>query len=432
MARPAALALALVALAAGAPAAWAGWGAPFRFAAPGSSDTLPAQIGYSSSGAAAVAFGVQDADNPATSAAQVTVRTAQRRVGTPKLIPGAQQVLGLSFDGSSLELLTGTSPAGEACCSSAQAVSLNARGAFGAPRTLVGGLAGATLGALLTLPDGRMLAAVATGLGVWVVQSVSANRFAGPHKLTSPAVSPESLVATNLGGNNTAVAWTAVSGSPGEAVARSIFLATGSAHSAPRRARTALTVPAGHGIDELGIAPGSSSPTAAWIESWYDRRGGYHAQVRAADLTAHPGARTLSPSGQLASGLAFAGDAAGDLAAAWKTCTSSGACTLYASVRRVGQRFGSPQSLGSIDPSQTPAATVSPGGDALVGWVRSGQPVAAERAHGAARFGADHVLSRTVYAADLAISFGPAHEAIAAWTQGTLAPSVVGVAYRTP
>jgi hypothetical protein len=426
-----ALGLALAVLAVASPVAMAGWGAPFRFAQPGSLDTLPPSIAVSSAGAADVAFGIQDADDPADSEALVTARTAGGGVGAPLPIPGAQEVLGLTFDGSALELLTGTSLAGLECCSSAQAVSLNARGGFGRPRTLVPGLTGATLGQLLTLPSGGMLAVVATGLGVWVNGSARSNRFTSTHRLTSASVSPESVFATNLGAGRTAVAWTALSGPAGETVARSIMLATGSEYSAPGHVHTALTVPAGHGIDGLGLAPGATVPSAAWIESWSDRHG-YHSQAKAADLTARPEISTLSLAGQLVSGLAFAGDRAGDLAAAWEACSSNGTCKLFASVRRVARPFTRPAALGLIDSSQTPAIAIAPNGQVLVGWVRSGHPVAAALAARSARFGAVHVLSSTIYAADLALAFGSTDTAIAAWTQGTLAPSVVGAAYRAP
>jgi hypothetical protein len=38
-------------------------------------------------------------------------------------------------------------------------------------------------------------------------------------------------------------------------------------------------------------------------------------------------------------------------------------------------------------------------------------------------------LSSTTFALDLTVGFGPGRQALAAWTQGTLNPSVVGAAY---
>jgi hypothetical protein len=425
-----ALALASAVALAVTPAAQAGWGPRFQFAAPGSLDTIPAQLGFSTAGAAAAAFGVANIDNPGQSQALVTLRSSSGAVGAPLPVPGAQQVLGLGFDGSSVELLTGSSPAGLTCCSAAQATQLTSQGRFMRARTLVSGLVGTSLGQLVTLAGGRMMAAISSGNGVWAVQSVKGNHFAATHRLTAPADLPESLAATSLGGDNSIVAWTAAPAV--RALARSIVIATGSKLSGPHRARSALTVPAGHRIDELGLAPDASTPTVAWIESWFDRRGGFHSAARVADLTARPLVRTLSSANQVASGLALAADGAGDQAAAWKVCASNGSCTLNVALRRAGASFGAPASLGRIDASQIPVLAVGHSGEVLLGWVRLGHPVVAASSPRSARFGPARVLSPTVYAADLTLAFGPAREAIAAWTQGTLAPSVVADAYLGP
>jgi hypothetical protein len=433
LARFSPLILAVFISAALAPAAQAGWGPRFQLAAPGGLDTIPAQVAFSAAGAAAASFGVTDLDNPAVSNAFVTLRSPGGAVGTPLHVPGAQQILSLTFDGSSVELLTGTSPAGLACCSAAQAVQLTNRGRFMRARTLVSGLVGDSLGQLVTLAGGRMVAAIASGNGVWAAQSVNGNRFAAAHRLTAAQGPPESLAATSLGSDKSVLAWTAAPAP--RALAQSIFIATDTKLSGPRRARVALTVPAGHRIDQLGLAANSSIPTVAWIESWFDRRGGYHSEARVADLTTRPLVRTLSRADQVVSGLAFAADAVGDQAVAWKVCPTLGSCTLQAALRRPGASFAAPASLGPIDPSQTPALAVGPSGQVLLGWVRLGHPVVAvsppvpAASHRSARLGAPRVLSATLYAADLTLAFGPAREAIAVWTQGTLAPSVVGDAY---
>jgi hypothetical protein len=88
-------------------------------------------------------------------------------------------------------------------------------------------------------------------------------------------------------------------------------------------------------------------------------------------------------------------------------------------------------SLGALDPSETPATAVGPQGRTLVGWVRGGQPMAAVGAAGSGRFGAARALSATLFAYDLTVAFGPGRDALAAWSQGTLNPSVVGAAYRS-
>jgi hypothetical protein len=375
----------------------------------------------------AVGYSVLDVDAPAASQAFVTVRTPAGGLAAPRPIPGHQQVLGLTYDGSSLELLTGSSPQSLECCSAAEAASLAPSGVFGRARTLVGGLAGATLGQLLTLGDGRMVAVAATSRGVWANESTRANRFAETHILTGHDTVPRSLAAAKIGRVGSALAWTAARFSDDDA--RSIFLATGSRLRSPRRSRVALTAPPGRGIDELGLAGGPSFPTAAWIESWQDRRG-RHSVADAADLFAKPRVQMLSPGGQTASGLSLAGNAAGQAAAGWENCHPNGACSVSVAVRGVHGQFGRATSLGPIDATATPSIAVARNGEVLAGWIRGGRPMAVERpAHGRG-FGAPLRLSSTEFGNDLTLAFGPAHEAIAAWTQGTLNPSVVGAAFQ--
>jgi hypothetical protein len=184
-------------------------------------------------------------------------------------------------------------------------------------------------------------------------------------------------------------------------------------------------VPSGHRIDELAVGRQSSGSTLAWIESWYDEKGAYHSRVEAADLATHPQIRALSPDNRLASGLAFDNDSAGDQGAAWESCTISGACTVQAAGRPAKGSFGSPRTLGAIDAYQSPSLTVSPTGQVVIGWVRGGHPVAS------VGFGSPSVLSSTTFATDATVAFGPKHVALAAWTQGTLNPSVVAADYRS-
>ena len=66
----AAVALAVTALVAvSAPVASASWSRPVRFGGPSSLDVSPAQIGLSPSGAAAIAFGLENAESPASASA---------------------------------------------------------------------------------------------------------------------------------------------------------------------------------------------------------------------------------------------------------------------------------------------------------------------------------------------------------------------------
>ena len=115
----------------------------------------------------------------------------------------------------------------------------------------------------------------------------------------------------------------------------------------------------------------------------------------------------------------------------WEACSSWGSCSVLAAWRRAGHRFGTPVRLDPVDPSQAPVATISRGGEGLVGWIAGGKVYVAEGRGAAPRFGAARVISAgTGPASGLARSFGPGREAIAAWTQGAGAETVVVAVYR--
>jgi hypothetical protein len=369
-------------------------------------------------------------DTPGQSQAYAVTRRAGGAVAAPRQLGSAQQTLALGYDGAALELVTGTGGSRRSCCTSAQAVQITAGGVLQRPRTLVGGLAGATQASLLTLGNGSMLAAVATERGVWVVQSAHSNRFGAQHRMTAAGQLPQALSAAWLGGQSTIVAWTAALGPT--TPARSINYALGTKSGAPHRVQTLLTVPAGHRIDDLAVARRGSGATAAWVESWFDGRGAFHSVVRAADVAATPGVRTLSSADASASGLEFASDPAGDQAVAFKTCRQNGSCTAHAAVRGASSSFGRTVSFGALDPSESPATAVGPHGRTIVAWVRGGRPMAVAGAAGTGRFGAAQALSSSLFAYDMTVAFGPGRDAVAAWSQGTLNPSEVGAPYRAP
>ncbi len=415
----------------GPAAAQAKWSAPFQFAKPGTLDVIAPQLAVSGSGAAAAAFGIQDVDTPGVSQGYLTLRPAHGALGNPIAIPGAQQILAATYDGGSLELLTGAASKTQACCSSAQAVQVSAGGRVARARTLVGGLAGATQGRLLTLKNGAMVAAVATERGVWVIQSAKSNRFGGQHLLTHGGQMPETLDAAWLGAESSIVAWASAKGVAGQAAPRTISYALGSKTHAPRGVKTAVTIRAGHRIDELGVTARQGGATAAWVESWYDKSGGFHSIVRAMDIAPHATVRNLSAANRLASGLSFAGDVAGDQEVAWESCTAQAACQVAADGRGAHGSFGAVRTLGSIDASEQPSAAVGGHGQVLVGWVRGGHPVAATASSAGRPFGGPATLSSTTFALDLTVAVGNGRGSgggVAAWTQGTLNPSVVGAA----
>ena len=351
-------------------------------------------------------------------------------------MPGAQRTLALAYDGATLVLLVGSSPRGLACCSSVDAVRAASGGGFGVPRRLLRGLTGATVARLVSLP-GRLLGAVATERGVWVSQSGGDGHFGPARRLTGSDVLAEALDATTLAGNQSVVAWAAWTGNPkvpGATTppgARSIVIATGSVQHAPRAPRPVITVPADHWIDELALAGNGRLPTVAWVESWYDAAGLYHSQLEVADVGASVRPIIVSLPGELASGIAFASDAKGDQVLAWKGCTVAGACVLHDALRGVRGPFGAPQLLGSADASQVPAAAVGPSGQAARRMDPAG-PRARRRRPSAARVASVplEVVSRTNFAADLSLAFSPLGQALATWTQGTVAQSVVGAVYQ--
>jgi hypothetical protein len=396
--------------------------------APGTLDYLPAQLAFSRSGAATAGLAIEDVDTPGSAQAYIVSRSAAGSVGQPRRLTGAREVLGLAYAGSALELLTGSSPSGLDCCSATQAVRVSAGGAVGRAQTLVGGLAGAPIGQLVALADGRIVAAVATERGVWTLQSGKSGRFGGQHRLTGASQSPVSVSATATGGDGSVIAWTSASGPPGSADPRTIYYAQGSQQGGPSKVHTLLQIPPGHRIDQLQVVRRGSSATAAWLESWFDSRGNYHSQVRAADFATHPMVRDLSPAGAMAAGLSFAGNAAGAQAAAFQLCNSGGSCTLHAATRGSGSRFGPSAGLGAMDAPESPAVAVGPRGQTVLGWVRSGQPVAAVGSAGG-HFGATRTLSSTAFAADITVAWGPRANVLAAWTQGTLNPSLVAAQF---
>jgi hypothetical protein len=407
------------------PAAAAGWGRPFRLIAPVPLDVFGTELAFAPSGAATVGYAVQNADNPLTAMAFTAGSSTTGKPISSRRIGGVQQILALAYLGPNLELLAGTSPRDEPCCSTAETISATSHG-FGSPRRLLAGLSGAAVARLVTLP-GRLLAAVATEHGVWVSQSSRADRFGSVRRLTTPSALPETLDATDFPRARSVVVWTARPdrSAPGPT---QIFISTGSQKTAPRQGHVAITVPSGHRIDELTVARGPSFPTVVWIDSWFDPAGAYHSQVFAADLRGRPVPQPLSSPSELAAGLSSAADARGDQALSWKGCTVTGICGVRAVVRRARGLFGVVARLPAIDPSQTPAVAMSPRGLSLVAWIARGHVFATQAARDG--FGRTRIVSPTSYAADLTLAFGPKTQALAAWTQGTLNQSVMGALFN--
>jgi hypothetical protein len=224
------------------------------------------------------------------------------------------------------------------------------------------------------------------------------------------------------------VAWAGGSGGSAGG-ARRIFAAAGSLHRAPVHGRAVITVSRQNGIDELGLAPAPRGATAAWAESWFDRRDNYHSVLRLADFGRRAGrAITFSTRATIVSGIAFAGDSRGDQLLSWKTCTWTAVCAVRAAVRPAGGHFGRSMRLGSIDVTETPAVAMASRGQGLVGWISGGHVFAAQAR---SRFSTAHLVSSTTFATDLALRSGAGGTALATWSEGTFAPSVVGALWSS-
>jgi hypothetical protein len=421
--------LATLVLAPSSLASGQGWGRPFALSPSQPIDLLAPQIAIASDGQAAVAFGFEDENNPAYSRAYVTLRKRNGALIGPLRVPGALEVLDLAYDGSTLELLTGSAPPHVACCGTARVVALTGR-KFGPAHTLARNLGGATVGRLITLPKGRLLATIASGVGVWASQMSARGRFAPARRLTSGAAIPSTLAATPLGRGGSEIAWTETDSPTSPGGPDRILTATGTAGAAPARARAALTTASGHEIDELALAASASAATVAWIESWFDPDGEYQAQPVVSDLGPGALATAFPATGQTASGLSLSANARGEELLAWKSCDAAASCTVQASIRPTRGRFGAPVTLGAIDAYEDPATAVAPDGASLVGWVNRGQALAAAGGRGGGAFGSPELVSATGEVSGVALSFGSSDQALAAWTQGTSALRVFGAAYR--
>jgi hypothetical protein len=416
-----------------APAADAGWARPVALSPAESFDIVPAQVAFSSGGEAAVAFGVQDPEEPAFADAFAEIAPAGGKFAAPRRLRSALSVLGLGFDGPALELLTGSSPGGRACCATVRALAAGSSVLhLGTGTVLVRGLTGITDAQLVPLAapgkSGPMLAAIATERAVWVSRSDAAGSFPVAHRLHFTGT-PADLGATSLADGGGIVAWSnAVGGYPAQP--QSILIASGTRSRAPSTVRVAVTAPSGHAIDQLAIAPGPVAPTLAWIESWYDSHGGYHSAVMARELTRSARTQTISPGFELASELSLAGNLHGRLVLGYEGCSAAGACVARAAVRGARGQFGRPQWLGFADSSEQVATGISSSGEALAGWLDGGQVIASARAASAKRFGRAHVVSSANLGSDLTFGYGPGSTALAVWTEGAATPSVYGASFK--
>lgn len=397
-----------------APPADAEWSGPIRVSSGTTLDLLPPQIALGPRGGAAVASATFDAQVPGTGSAFVATGSLRRA----RSLPGAREVLGLGFSPRSLDMVVGLSQPGMACCYGAALVSL-ARGHVTSPRPFLTGLTGDAAGRLLETGSGA-LAVLATRAGLWVARGPGRVRV-----LTDKTAHIHTFDATSMPGGASATAWV---NTEDPNTARRVVVARGRRRGLPGRGGTARTIAAGHTVDGLVIAAGTSGPTLGWAEGWTDGAGAFHSAVVLADYGAR--ARVLSSRRMLASSLSLAADSRGDQIATWNECPrdGSGCIARYAwGAAGSGLRFSR---LGRIDAGAAPQVAMGPAGEAVIGWIRGGRVVVRTRNSLRAPFGPLLPVSHGTATSNLSLAFGPAGTAIAAWTQGSAVRSIYASIYR--
>jgi hypothetical protein len=413
--------------------AGAGWTPPVQISAPTSIEVLGPQIAASPTGAAAVSFNEVDIDHQGSAGTFLALASPHGAFRAARAVRGAQEVLAIAYSGSTLELLTASGPPGQPCCSTVRVIQRRAGSGFGRAQTLVTDVGGGATGRLVPLDNGRMLAMIAGPQRLWVTEANRTGKFGALRGMTAAGSAPAALAVTGTPGGGSAVVWT-------QGSSQSVFGASAGPGATPSRPRTLLKLPPGHAIAGLQIASRPTGLTLAWTESWNDAAGAYHARAMAADLAGLGKplrSRALSAAVDIVSGFTLASDAAGDEVAAWATCSpSSLACTVQSRVRRVGPTrargrrarrggarwFGSPSTLGPIDPGESPQLTMSPTGATLIGWIATGRVVLASKRPAATHFTTPRPKSGGP-ADNLTLATGPTTKAIATWSEGT-APAV--------
>jgi hypothetical protein len=428
-----ALLVALSAIAAGgarAAASGVRWSVPFGVSAPQARDLAPARLALSAFGTA-IGFAAYREDDPADARAELATAPARGRLGRPRPLAGAAQVLALAYLGPRLWLLLGTSRPGRACCEAVELEGL-APGRRPVRQTILTGIFGATEGRLQTLGR-RVLAVIASAQGVWVSESGAGERFRRPRRLSAPGAEPDAVTSAVLPGGRSAVAWTEQRGPYAPGPAR-VWIARANHFRLPLGRRVALTVPPGREIDELALTAGRRALSLAFVESWFDASGNFHSGLYVADLRGSVRPRLLSPSAQLASAIAVAAAPGGAQVLAFRSCTLAGACFVRAARRSAAGGYGPSRVLGSSDPGQAPAAAESTRGQALVVFVDAlGNVLAAAGARGSQAMGSARMLSTTSSAAAPAAAFAPAAGGgVALWTQGLARERVVAARFGEP
>lgn len=407
------------------------WGRALRIlAAPPGDLTVTAPAFEPNPAAAALGYTLRrDESGLDTGGGLLTGRWAPRAAGEPPVfarsvpvpVPRAQAMLAVGFLGGVLEGLAATSPRGFPCCSVVQTVALSRRGVSRRARTLVKGLAGPAVAALVPLPGSGRVAAVAAATGVWVADG-GRHGFSGPRRLDGPSASPRALTTAPLRPGDALIAFTGTgSGTVAPVAVPRLLVATATAHGSTR-ARVVLSAPAGYEFGDLSAVPYQGGAMLAFTESWYDTEGRYHSRVQVVELHGArlrpgrvvpvSGAQALSDAGSLAAG-------PGGEVIAWRACPSASVtCTAEdAKLSRTG--WSRPAALGALDAGAAPAVAETTLGTVLLARVSHGRVLISAAPKGSRRPVRPVVLSpRGSQAGEVGLAAGPAGSALATWTQG--------------
>ena len=389
-----------------------------RLAGPVGLDATPVHIAFSAQGQAAVAFGFVNPNQPGGAQASLALLSSGGRPQQVRPVPHTRQVLALRYLAGSLQILGGTSGGGLACCTAIQTLTLGSRG-FSAPRSLIRGLSGLTVGHLIASGTGE-LAVFAANSGVWAARAAKDGRFGAPRRLTPAGAAPQSLVATVLHGGGPLVAFTqAPIMSADPPASPQVMLSTGSAPGLAPRARSAATFPAQTAIGPLALAPNPFSPTLGWTQDGADATGINRSAVVLAAVGSNLRTRTFAVPGQTAAGLSGAANDSGDELFAWESCDGLPTCQVTAVSRAARGRFGTARTLGSIDAADDPVVALGPHGVGAVAWVAGGQIWFTYRGSATQRFSTPQRLAGPGPASGLRLAAGPGGRLLAVWAAGT-------------
>jgi hypothetical protein len=405
------------------------WSKPVRLAAPVAGlSPLGPQAAEAPNGQAAVAFGLVRPDAPTAGQASLALLTPSGHPAKPLKLPTRHEVLDVGYIGGTLEILTGSSPARQPCCTSVELLALGPHG-LTTPHRLLRGVSGFGTGRIV--PAGRgTLVAYANPSGLWVTQAKTGERFGPAHRLSTSATLPVGLGAVGAQGH-TLVAWlTGGDQSVNRTPPSTVMSASGSGAHIPTAPEVRLTLAAGHAGSEFTLLHGAARSMAAWVEDYFDTAGTYHSGVVAADLAASPHPRVFSQGGDSLAGLAGGSDATGDQVLVWKACDLQPVCSVVAVSRQAHARFGPPVTLGTIDPAADPAVAVGRGGQAVVGWVQHGHVMVTARAGATRRFASPKRLAGPGTATGLTLAAAPDGRVAAAWSESAATTSFLASVWR--